>query len=266
MRIRLFAALAIALVLSTATAAQDTGSAPPDGQNPGMGPGGYGPHGGPGGMGMMGRGLMGDVTEVAADRYTIKTFTGDTCTVRFGADTRFVKQAAGTRGQGGNRGEGGGMGQGSGMGQGRGNPPQQIKPSEIKVGDAVEILGDADASAKSVTARAIVLMAPERAKQMRALAADFGKTWLMGKITSIDGATIVLTGSLDNAPHTVIADENTQFRVRREPATLADIQVGDTIRVEGSLKDGVFTAASVNAGGRTGGAAPSVPRNAPPQY
>ena len=34
--------------------------------------------------------------------------------------------------------------------------------------------------------------------------------------------------------------------------TLADIQVGDTIRVEGAVKDGVFTATSVNVGRHDG--------------
>ena len=37
----------------------------------------------------------------------------------------------------------------------------------------------------------------------------------------------------------------TQFRRRREPITLADIQVGDTVRVEGAVKGGTFTATTV---------------------
>ena len=47
--------------------------------------------------------------------------------------------------------------------------------------------------------------------------------------------------------------------------TLADIQVGDTIRVEGTVKNGVFAAVSVNVGGMMGGETPTVPRSAPPQ-
>ncbi len=52
------------------------------------------------------------------------------------------------------------MAAGSGGGQGRrrrqggrgygGNPPQEIKPSDIKVGDAIGVMGDIDATAKSV--------------------------------------------------------------------------------------------------------------------
>jgi hypothetical protein len=100
---------------------------------------------------------------------------------------------------------------------------------------------------------------------MREMEANFGKTWLMGKVTAIDGTKITLTGTVDNAPHSVVADENTTFRKRRDPITLADIQVGDTVRADGALKDGVFTATAVNVGGMMGGETPSVPRGAPPQ-
>ncbi len=57
---------------------------------------------------------------------------------------------------------------------------------------------------------------------------------------------------------------NTTFRKGRDPVTLADIQLGDTVRVDGGLKDGVFAATTVNVGGM-GGQAPSVPQSAPPQ-
>jgi hypothetical protein len=35
------------------------------------------------------------------------------------------------------------------------------------------------------------------------------------------------------------------FRKRRDPITLADVQVGDMVRVEGTIKDGVFVATNV---------------------
>ena len=61
-----------------------------------------------GGMGaMLGRGVIGTVTEVAADHYTIKTEMGEVYTVHFSANTRITKQPAGMRGPG-----GGGGGQG----------------------------------------------------------------------------------------------------------------------------------------------------------
>jgi hypothetical protein len=249
-----------AFAFTAAAVAQDSASAPPSGRNSSQEPGGsYGHRGYGGGMGMMGRGLMGAVTEVAADRYTIKTDSGDVYTVHFTSSTHFIKQVAGTRGPG------GGQGAGDGMRNGRGNPPQEIQSSAIKPGDTIRVMGDVDTAAKSVAATAVVQLDPAVAQQMRAMEANFGKTWLMGKVASIDGVKITLTGALDNAPHTFVADENTEFRKRREPATLADIQVGDTIRVEGAVKDGAFTAASVNVGGMMGGAPPTVPRNSPPQ-
>lgn len=265
MKIPLAAAFLLALSLTAAAAAQDQDSGPPpqgqsqDGQG-GQG-GGYGHRGGRGGfggMGMMGRGLSGTVTEVAADHYTVKSFAGDTYTVHFDANTRILKQGAGMRGGG--QGEGRGQGWGQGRGSG-GNPPETIKATDIKVGDAISSMGDVDASAKSVGARAIVLLDPERAKQMQEMEANYGKTWLMGKVTAIDGVKVTLTGSMDNASHSFVADENTTFRRRRDPITLADIQVGDVVRVEGALKDGVFTATTV---GDMGAMEARVPRDGAP--
>jgi hypothetical protein len=250
MKLRVFLPTLAVLALAFSSSAQDPGPPPNPGQDSGAGnTGGYGQRGGRGGM--MGRGLMGVVTEVAADRYTIKTETGDVYTVLFTANTRIFKQPSGARGPGG---EGGGQGAGGGYGRGdRGNPPQEIKATDIKVGDSLRVMGEIDTTAKSVTAMRIVQLDPEAAKRMQQEAASFGKTWLQGKVTAIDGATLTLTGMLDNAAHTVVADENTTFRRRRDPVTLADIHVGDTIRVEGAMKNGVFAATTVNLGGSAGG-------------
>jgi hypothetical protein len=222
-----------------------------------------------GGMGA-GRGLMGTVTESAADHYTIKTDTGDSYTIHFSANTRIMKMPAGGRGPGGGggaRGEGGGAGRGEGAGGGGGyggNPPVTLKPTDIKVGDAIMAGGDIDAQAKSVGAMMIMQIDPERAKQMREMQANYGKTWLAGKVTAIDGAKVTLTGSVDNVAHTFMADENTTFRKRRDPITLADIQVGDSVRVDGAVKDGSFLATTVNAMGAPQGQTPTVPRSGPP--
>ena len=94
--------------------------------------------------------------------------------------------------------------------------------------------GEMDATAKSVGAAVIVQIDPERVKEMRAIRANFGKTWLMGKVTAIDETKVTLISSVDNASHSFVADENTTFRKRREPITLADMQVGDMVRAEGA--------------------------------
>ena len=262
MKLRLLPAIFAVLALTTVAVAQDPGSAPPAGQNSnqnsGQGNGGgYGQRGG--------RGLMGIVTEVAADHFTIKTEMGDMYTVHFSANTRITKQPAGMRGPGG--GDGRGMGGGGGYGRGGGGggtPPQEIKATDIKVGDAIAAMGDIDATAKLVGAMRIVQLDPDQAKRMQEMAANFGKTWLQGKVTAINGTTITLTGSLDNAPHTVVADENTTIRRRRDPITLADIQVGDTVRADGAVNNGVFTATAVSMGGGMGGPPPNGPPSGPP--
>ena len=270
MKVRLLIATAFGLALVAAASAQDAPSTPPPaGQAPAQGAGqrwgqGQGQRGGRGGWGggMMGRGLIGTVTEVAADHYTIKTDSGDTYTVHFSGNTRIMKLPTGAGGPGG--GGGGERGQGGGGGGG-GNPPLAIKPTDIKVGDAIVANGEVDAAAKSVGAVAVLQMDPERAKQMREMQANYGKTWLMGKVTAIDGVKVTLMGSVDNAAHSFVADENTTFRKRRDPITLADVQVGDTVRVEGAVKDGAFLAATVSAMGEPPpGGPPAGPRDAPP--
>jgi len=233
---------------------------------------GQGQRGGRGGgnWGFMmgaGRGTMGTVTEAAADHYTIKTETGDIYTVHFSVNTRIMKQQPGTRGPGGSGGQRAQTAQGGGEGEGRAaNPPQQIKPTDIKVGDVIAANGEVDAAAKSVGAVFIAQIDPERAKQMREMEANYGKTWLMGKVTAVDGVKVTLAGSIDKTPHTFVADENTTFRKRRDPITLADVQVGDTVRVEGAMKDGAFVATSVgDMGVPQPEETPMAPRGNPPQ-
>ncbi len=218
-----------------------------------------------GGMGM-GRGLVGTVTEVAADHYTIKTDAGETYTIHYSANTRTVKQTAQGPRQGQGQGEGQRRGRGEGGGGGfGGNPPETIKPADIKVGDAIAAMGEIDATAKSIGAVMVAQLDPERARQMREMQANYGKTWLMGKITAVDGVKVTIMGSVDNAAHWFVADENTSFRKRRDPITLGDLAVGDTVRVEGTLKDGAFLATTVNAMGAPQGASPTGSRSGPPQ-
>lgn len=269
-------AIVFALALGAGAAAQDASTAPASGQNTGSNSGGgYGQCGGRGfggmggGMAMMGRGVFGTVTTTAADHYTIRTGLGDIYTINFSATTRMIKQPAGMQGPGGGRGEGmrqdGGMGRGGGRGGYGGTPPQEIKASDIKVGDGITAMGQIDAGAKSVGAMRVMLLDPDTAKRMLEMEANFGKTWLQGKVTAIDGAKITFTGALDNADHAVVADENTTFRKRRDPVTLADVQVGDTVRVDGAVKDGTFTATTVNVEGMMGGEQQGGPPNPAPQ-
>ena len=198
-----------------------------------------------------GPGLMGAVTGVAAGHYTIKTDEGDLYTVYFSANTRILKQMV-QRGGHGENGRAGSSG------------PLQLQPSDIHVGDSIAALGEVDRAAHSVGATLVLELDPARAQQMRDLRDGYGKTWLMGRVTEIDASTVTLLGRIDHAPHTFVAGPSTTFRKRREPITLADLRVGDRLRVEGAVKDGSFQATSVLVLGRPPEGMPMLPRQAPP--
>jgi Domain of unknown function (DUF5666) len=226
MTIRLLAAVVFAFSLTMA-GAQDTAAPTLQGQ------GGW--QGGRGGSGMMmGHGTVGTVTEVAADHYTVKTELGEIYTIHFSVNTRIMKQPPPRHGQG-----------KTPPAEGERTPPQPIKATEIKVGDVIAASGEVDTNAKSVGAIFVMLIDPERAKQMREMEANFGKTWLAGRVTAINEVKVTLQGGPNNAVHSFVADENTTFRKRRDPITLADVQVGDMVRVEGAVKDGNFLATNV---------------------
>lgn len=187
------------------------------------------------GRGMMGQGVVGTVTGVASDHYTVKTFQGDTYTVHFSANTRIFKQPSTPAG-----------GEGGQQGGSMRTPPTPIQAGDIKVDDVIMARGEVDSSAKSVGAMVVVQLDKAAAQRMRAMEESFGKTWLAGRVTAIDGTKVTLEGGPNHGSYTFVADENTEFLNRRDPITLADLKVGDAVRAEGSLKDGQFVATSVH--------------------
>lgn len=250
MRFRSFTLALLALALAAAAIAQDSANSPSNqsAQTTGRGRGqGRGAGWGAGMMG--GRGVLGTVTEVDPDHYIVKTETAELYTVHFSVNTRIMKQLPQRQ-----------------NGQGEGSeriPPQPIKATDIKVGDAIAANGEVDQAAKSVGAVFIFQIDPERARQMRAMEANFGKTWLVGKITNVNDLKLTLQSPVDNNTHTFAADENTSFRRRREMITLADVQVGDNVRVEGAVKEGVFMASTVAVMQPPASGGPA-PRQGPP--
>jgi preprotein translocase subunit YajC len=243
--------LALGLALGSGSAMAQDAPAGAQSQGPENGGGRRGGYGG--GMGMMGRGVMGTVTEVAPDHFTVKNEAGEIYTIHFSANTRIVKQPPQRQGQGG-QGEGG-----------QRTPPEAIKATDIKVGDAIGAMGEIDATAKTVGALMIMQIDPERAKQMREMQANFGKTWIMGKVTAIKDTQVTLQSQVDNAAHSFVADENTTFRKRRDPITLGDVAVGDSVRVEGAVKAGLFVATTVSVMGPPTMGGPQPRRNEQPQ-
>ena len=237
MKMRFSLSILLGLTLGGAVCAQDGNSAPDQnsaataGQNRGRQGMRMGRRGG--GMGMMGRGITGTVSEAAAGHFTVKTFEDDTYTIQYGDNTRFMKMQGGMGGRGEMRGHGG-------------NPPEQIKPADIKVGDAIMAPGEVNSSSRTLSATAIILLNPLTAQRMQRMAADYGKTWLMGRVTEIEGMKVRVMGSQDHAQHSFVVNENTDFREQRNPITLADIKSGDMVRVQGSSSGDTFTASSVN--------------------
>ncbi len=264
MKLRLLSAIVFGLAFAAAYAQDAPAAAPGDSQPPSAapaqpseagGPQSEAPQGGRGGWGMSaGPGLRGTVTGVAADHYTIKTSAGGLYTVYFSASTRILKQTV-WRGD---------PGEDNGSGDRARPGPQTLQSADIQAGDMVAVLGDVDHADQSVNARLVLELDPERARQMFALEASYGKTWLMGQVTAVHDTTVTLLGALDHAPHSFVTDENTRFRKRRQPITLADLQVGDRVHVEGALKDGAFVAARVSVMILPRGGTPAVPRQVPP--
>lgn len=242
MRVKFFQGLILTgtalAALTVAGTAQQAGNGSGTGRASGQRERGMG--GFPGG----GRGILGSVTEVAADHYTVKTDTGESYTVHFSVNTRILKQPPGQAGQGRHQAV---PGAGDSEGAGERAQPQSIKPTDIKVGDVVTAGGELDAAANSIGAVFIVQIDPERARQMREMQANYGKTWLAGRITAIQDTTITIEGMVDHAPHAIVVDENTSFRQRRDAITLADIEPGEQLRAEGAVKGGVFLATTVTA-------------------
>src|SRR5258708_7263138 len=175
MNVRIFTVGALGLALGAMCLAQDsttpqTGQAPPAGPGQAAGQDGQGRRGfGTGrGMAAMGRGVMGTVTEVASDHFLVKNAANETYTIHYSANTRIMKQpkpAPGSNGQ--DRGpdrspdRGPDRGQDRPMMAGGGTPPEPIKASEIKVGDAIAAGGGTHDAPKSVAAASAIQLAPE---------------------------------------------------------------------------------------------------------
>jgi hypothetical protein len=208
---------------------------------------------GPGGS-QWGRPVSGQITEIAADHITIKTESGDSLKVVYNANTRVMQRTPPPAGEA--------------RGQERQRGGEQIKITDLKVGDVVGVMGQADPATKAIGAMVIARMDAESIKRAKEMEASFGKTWLGGKVTAINETTLTLNGP-DGKSYSFVVDENTSFSKRRDAITLADIKVGDNLRVQGALKGEVFTATKVSdmgemqPGNHPGGGQP--PTGAPRQ-
>jgi hypothetical protein len=203
--------LLLAAVFLPLVHAQD---APPQGSAQGQGTGR--------GAGMGGdfaeHSVRGTVTAIAGSTLSVKTEQGDVYKIETSPNTRFRKER------------------------------EQVKLSDIHVGDMVGAAGDKDDKAKTVGAVIVMVIDKEQYEKARA---DFGKTWTAGAIQSINETKITVKRP-DNVIQTIVVDENTSFRKRRDSITLADFKVGDNVTARGSLQNGNFLATVLSVGGPGG--------------
>lgn len=177
----------------------------------------------PGLQELMEHGVRGTVTVVSGNTLTVKTEQGDIYKIETGANTRLRK----------------------------GRDP--VKITDIHTGDMVGAFGEKDEKAKTLGAVVVVLFDKEQYEKARA---DFGKTWTTGMVQSIDETRITIKRP-DNITQTIVVDENTSFRKRRESVTLADIKVGDNVTARGSVQGRNFLATVLAIGGGPGRMGPT---------
>ncbi len=179
-------------------------------------------------------GLIGTITEATYDHYTIQTDTNESYIVYFSTNTRILKYSAAQAHAGSKL---------------RSNMiPPVLKPSDLKVGDAVIAVGKIKESDHTVEAILLFQVDPKRAKAMREQQTSYGKTWLAGAITAMDDTKITLEDPMNHSKTNFLIDKNTLFFDKNKaPIALSEIHVGDRIRAEGSIQNGNFLAATVNA-------------------
>jgi hypothetical protein len=211
----------------------------------------------------MGQPVQGIVTAATKDKLTIKTDAGDSYDVTVTDTSRIMRNG------------------------------QQIKLSDVELGDSVTARGTVDATKKTV--EAMMVMDVDAATLAKAKE-NLGKTYITGRITAIDADNLKLTVMRTDSVSQVIAvDDGTSFqRGNRgvtadvtaagglaaggfggrgmggnrqgrgaqasappapESITLADIKVGDAVMATGTLKGDTFTVLKMGVSGPGAGVA-----------
>ena len=161
------------------------------------------------------RGVMGEITAVNPNGFTVKTMQGNSATVKVSSETKFQREQ------------------------------QAIKMSDLKVGDTIRVGGTPDANDPTTWNASFVSDVTAQVKQFEQ---NLGKTMIAGEVKSIDGTKLTILRP-DGQTQTIEADENTSFHRGRESVTLADIKAGDHVMGRGSVKDGVFVPSELRVGG-----------------
>lgn len=127
---------------------------------------------------------------------------------------------------------------------------QPVKLSDIKVDDTVMVRGQLNGN--NIDAMMVAVVNPEMLQRMQQGGMQFnredlGKKFIAGQVKAINETKLTITRP-DNQDQDIEVDENTSFKRGQESITLADIKVGDFVRGQGALKDGVFVPKELNVG------------------
>lgn len=121
---------------------------------------------------------------------------------------------------------------------------QPMKVADIRAGDMLIAAGDLDDKAHLLRA---IFVGDVDAATVQKMRADLGKTWIAGKITAIDMDTLKLTVQrMDQKTQVILVDDTTSFKKDGQSVTLQDLKLGDTVRGQGDIKDGIFVPTVLN--------------------
>src|SRR5271170_1988891 len=169
---------------------------------------------------------LGTVTAVTGNSLTLKTDAGQEVTVSVADGARILQLAPGSTDL---------------------KTAQTIALTDIAVGDRVLVNGKAGDDAGAFTASRVILMkSSDIAQKHEAEQADWQRRGTGGIVSAVDAGTGTLTVAVGSRKIAVTTSGKTQFRryagdsVKFEdakPGTLAQIQVGDQLRVLGAKSD-----------------------------
>jgi co-chaperonin GroES (HSP10) len=169
---------------------------------------------------------LGTVTAVAGNSLTLKTDAGQVVVVRVADGARILQLAPGSTDL---------------------KTAQAIALTDIAAGDRVLVTGNAGESAAAFAASRVILMkSGDIAQKHEMEQADWQKRGTGGIVSAVDASTGTLTVSVGAKKVAVNTSSKTQFRryagdsVKFEdakPGTIAQIQVGDQLRVRGAKSE-----------------------------
>lgn len=178
-------------------------------------------------------GVGGQITAIEGQTVTLQTFRGQTAKVNITSATRITKDR------------------------------NEAKLSDFKIGDRVFVAGEQGKDGVWTARMLAQRSGGFRGGMAQQKPEDNGKTYILGEVAKIDGTRLTIRKP-DNIEQIIEVDDDTSFRnERRESVTLVELKVGDFVRGQGALKNGVFVPRELNAGRprgmRQGAALPGAP-------